>query len=125
MSSVPHSASSRIVYGKNDALFGSIEEQQGERSFGSILDAGTGLHSLRWIASLAPKGMMKFTAITADKTMQHNVQVEADALGLLDQGDILIGNWFDPQAPLELTEKYDTILADYLIGAMDGFSPYQ
>jgi hypothetical protein len=125
MSSIPHSASSRIVYGKNDALFGSIEEQQGERPFGSILDAGTGLHSLRWIASLPPKGMTKFTAITADKTMQHNVQVEADALGMLDQGEILIGNWFDPIAPLELTEKYDTILADYLIGAMDGFSPYE
>jgi hypothetical protein len=127
MSSIAHSAFSRLVHGKDDALFGSIEEQQGERPFGSILDAGTGLHSLRWMGTLKSKGMTNFTAITADKTMQRNVQVEADALGMLDQGEVIIGNWFDPQTPLDLqlTEKYDTIIADYLDGAMDGFSPYQ
>jgi 23S rRNA-/tRNA-specific pseudouridylate synthase len=47
--SVASSASSRLVRCKDDALSGSIEEQQGERPFGSSLDAGTGLHSLRWI----------------------------------------------------------------------------
>lgn len=126
MTTIASTAASRLVYGKDDALFGSLEERQGNLPFGSILDAGTGLHSLRWIATLHPKGMTKFTAITADKTMQHNVQVEADALGISNKGEILIGNWFDEATPLQLAdEQYDTILADYLIGAMDGFSPYR
>jgi hypothetical protein len=119
-------AKSRLVYGADDALFGSIEQQQGKVPFGSLLDAGTGMHSLRWIATLhdEERGMTKFTAITADKTMQQNVQREADALEISHLGNVIIGNWFG-ETPLELDESYDTILADYLIGAMDGFSPYK
>lgn len=128
------SAKSRLVYGKDDSLFGSIEEQQGDKPFGNVLDAGTGMHSLRWIATLGDKGMTGFTAITADETMQRNVQSEADALEISHMGKVIIGNWFG-QSPLDerLLEQtsdqqeppFDTILADYLIGAMDGFSPYQ
>ena len=117
-------AKSRLVFGKDDALFGFIEQQQGERPFGNVLDAGTGMHSLRWIATLGDKGITKFSAITADKSMQKNVQNEADALEVSHLGNILIGNWFG-NSPLQLNEQYDTILADYLIGAMDGFSPFQ
>ena len=117
-------AKDRLVFGKDDKLFGSIEEQQNGKPFGNVLDAGTGLHSLRWIATLGDKGMTKFSAITADKKMQRNVQREADNLGISQLGKILIGNWFG-ETPLQLNEQFDTILADYLIGAMDGFSPYQ
>ena len=127
--SCPPEAASRLVYGKNDALFGAIEKQQGDKPFGSFLDAGTGLHSLRWMGTLTDlsdgRSMTSFTAITADETMRRNVQDEANALGLAHRGDIMIGNWFHPHAPLQLEQRYDTILADYLIGAMDGFSPYQ
>lgn len=131
----PPEAVSRLVFGKNDALFGAIEKQQGDKPFGNFLDAGTGLHSLRWMATLsadpgmlpdASRAMTKFTAITADETMRRNVQDEANALGMAHKGEVIIGNWFHPHTPLQLDgEKYDTILADYLIGAMDGFSPYQ
>ena len=38
-------AKNRLVYGKNDALFGAIETQQGEQNFGNFLDAGTVLVS--------------------------------------------------------------------------------
>lgn len=114
---------SNLVFGKDDALFGAIERDQGDKPFGKLLDAGTGIHSLRWIATLEAKGMTDFTAITADATMQNNVQQEANQLGI--EGNIIMGNWFSENNPLELPEKYDTILADYLIGAMDGFSPYQ
>lgn len=45
-----------LVYGCDDLLFGHIEkmELQSPRrgDFGSFLDAGTGSHSLRWIASI-------------------------------------------------------------------------
>ena len=120
------SSSKRLVYGNNDVLFGSVEHQQQGRPFGDVLDAGTGLHSLRWIATLPSKGMESFCAITADETMRRNVQQEAEALGVAHLGTVLVGNWFDQDNPLELEgRKFDTILADYLIGAMDGFSPYQ
>jgi len=132
-SSSSNSARSRLVYGKDDSLFGSIEERQGDKPFGKVLDAGTGMHSLRWIATLEDKGMTEFTAITADVTMQRNVQTEAEALRVLHLGRVIIGNWFgnnplDEQLLFQNTDQeppYDTILADYLIGAMDGFSPYQ
>ena len=126
---ISSAASSRLVYGKDDMLFNCIEESQGSKSFGNVLDAGTGMHSLRWIATLtnerSGKGMTSFTAITADKTMQQNVLKEANELGISNIGNVIIGNWFG-STPLKLVENsYDVILADYLIGAMDGFSPYQ
>lgn len=116
----------RFVYGKDDALFGAIEKQQGNKPFGSLLDSGTGLHSLRWIATLfETKGLTDFTAVTADETMQTNCQRELDCLGVVTGAKLVKGNWFDEKHPLVLEQQYDVIMADYLIGAMDGFSPYQ
>lgn len=37
---------------------------------------------------------------------------------------LLVGNWMNDAFHNSLGE-YDTILADYLIGAVDGFSPYE
>lgn len=37
---------------------------------------------------------------------------------------LVVGNWMDDNFCSTLG-KYDTILADYLIGAVDGFSPYE
>lgn len=54
--------------------------------------------------------------------MKKNVQHEAFELDI--EGNIVMGNWFSETNPLELDEQYDTILADYLIGAMAGFSDY-
>ena len=126
-------AKQRLVYGKDDSLFGCIEEQQGDLPFGDFLDAGTGTHSMRWIATLHEKGMSSFYAITADATMKKRVELEAKTLGLYDddesaQEKVLMGNWF-PKTEGEAFDfqdaQFDTILADYLIGAMDGFSPYR
>jgi hypothetical protein len=90
----------RMVYGHDDALFGCIERQQGNRPFGRMLDAGTGLHSLRWIATLVGsgngKGLTSCIAVTADETMQRNCQKEVDALGVSDYVTVVIGNWFPP-----------------------------
>eukprot|EP00522_Entomoneis_paludosa_P018332 CAMPEP_0172453752 /NCGR_PEP_ID=MMETSP1065-20121228/10938_1 /TAXON_ID=265537 /ORGANISM="Amphiprora paludosa, Strain CCMP125" /LENGTH=286 /DNA_ID=CAMNT_0013205959 /DNA_START=144 /DNA_END=1004 /DNA_ORIENTATION=- len=119
------SAKNRFVYGKDDALFGSIERQQGDKPYGAVLDAGTGLHSLRWLGTLHAKGMERCVAVTADKNMQRNCQREVDALGVSNDFEVIIGNWFDEDDPLTMEEEqFDVILADYLIGAMDGFSPY-
>lgn len=157
----------KFAHRKGDALFGYIEECQVNSSpnacFGNFLDAGTGSHSLRWIASiihrerllaknaatsstsLAPLVSLKsFTAITADETMRLRVSEEAKELGI-DNSNIIIGNWnegvkVNNNGGVEFTSKdtlngnnksallegqtFDTILADYLVGAIDGFSPY-
>jgi hypothetical protein len=124
-------------------------------SFGDFLDAGTGSHSLRWVASIihrdrlllaakqskkaqsnngqqssstttaaaAPRVTMNsYTAITADESMRRRVHDEATELNITNYGDIIIGNWED--TALLAGNMYDTIIADYLIGAMDGFAPY-
>jgi len=128
----------KFVYGKDDALFGHIEEQQDGKPFGNVLDAGSGSHSLRWIATLEGKGMTSFTAVTADKNMQLRIMDEAQNLGVLvEENHIVVGNWFGTSNDTTTNEsfssssidlphdQYDTIIADYLIGAMDGFSPYR
>ncbi len=137
--------------------------------FGNFLDAGTGSHSLRWIASIIHRerllaknasngtsstssplvSLKSFTAITADESMRIRVSEEANALGI-DSSNIIIGNWNEgvsvnnTSGNVELTssssdattkdgnnktallegQTFDTILADYLVGAIDGFSPY-
>jgi len=153
---------SSLVLGSNDSLFRTIEESQisSARPFGTFLDAGTGSHSLRWIASLvhseerakrlgksgiavtkeekALLSVERFVAVTADKGMQKIVQEEAENMGLLlnhrdnrgqetEKGKVVVGNWAaEKGGDMEICagEKFDTILADYLVGAIDGFSPY-
>lgn len=115
-------SNAKFVYGKDDILFGHIEEQQSEKPWGKVLDAGTGAHSLRWLATLP---LDHLVAVTADATMQQNCQREVADLGMKDHANVIIGNWFDKTKPLEFEEnEFDMILCDYLIGAMDGFSPY-
>lgn len=101
-----------------DPLFATIERWNGERPWGRVLDAGTGRHSLEWILSLPT-------------TSWHGVTAGAPGEGELRRAvgermrpvDRLIsGNWLDP-AFLD-GQRYDTVLADYLLGAIDGFAPY-
>ena len=138
-----------------DKLFSYVEELQAEtgRPFGSILDSGTGSHSLRSIRSLVGRGKTsEWCAITADEQMRKKTQTEVDTWDLKG-GRIVVGNWAEgynsktnsfndsnlttlpiaPQPstvivnatpPVPPSKKFDTILADYLVGAMDGFSPY-
>lgn len=114
-----------ISQASNDALFQYIEQSQ-QGSFGHILDAGTGSHSLRWIASLFHKGkynndddgkavITQYTAITADEAMRQKVVEESRVLQIETYGNIHMGNWFT-DTELCQGKIYDCILADYLIG---------
>ena len=141
--------SGKVVFGSDDALFGCIERSQrgSGRPFGTFLDSGTGTHSLRWIASLVknegidpsdPMYVSSFCAVTADENMRRNVQSTVETLAIEDKGEVVIGNWAegyngkDSLGDGEIIEgrylckgdMFDTILCDYLVGAMDGFSPY-
>ncbi len=101
-----------------DALFKHIELLQGARPWGRVLDAGTGSASLRWITGL---NTMSWTAVTADPQRARKLGNEFSD-SQRDSDRILAGNWSDPL--LLGGEIFDVVLADYLIGSMDRFSPY-
>lgn len=100
------------------ALFRYIEALHGERPWGSVLDAGTGTNSLGWISSLRTE---RWTAVTGADG--HAIQVRDAVEGVRRPQDrVILGNWADPA--LLAGERYDTVLADYLLGAVEGFAPY-
>lgn len=105
-----------------DALFSCIERIHGNRQWGRFLDAGTGLHSLKWIQALK---VTSWTAITADQNMKNTIlKDDGVCKAMRDHDQLVVGNWMDDTFTGSLGQ-FDTILADYLIGAVDGFSPYE
>jgi len=100
------------------ALFRHIEALQGELPWGAVLDAGTGTNSIRWVTSIATE---RWVAVSG--AVGHAAQVRDVAEPVRRAQDrIIVGNWADPQ--LLAGERFDTVLADYLIGAVEGFAPY-
>lgn len=103
---------------KEGALFSIIETLQGGKPFGSVLDAGTGPRSLRWLQTQETD---RWTAVTGDPRMQRRVQrIIGDGQRAGDR--LVLGNWADPD--LLAGEQYDTVLADQLLGAIEGFAPF-
>lgn len=103
---------------KPSALFGYIEALQGKKPWGSLLDAGTGTNSISWIASLPTE---RWTAVTGAEGHAIQVRDVADTVRR-PQDRIILGNWADTE--LLAGERYETVLADYLLGAVEGFAPY-
>ena len=99
-----------------DSLFTQVEQWHGTQSWGKFLDAGTGKHSLKWITTLQTDSV---TAITGDIYRAKKLQKE---FNLRPQDLIVSGNWTDGN--LLPGKKFDVVLADYLLGAIDGFAPY-
>ena len=113
-------------------------------NFGHFLDAGTGTTSIRWLSSMIHRGgdeddvsVESYTAITADHEMHQKVINMTTQQGIHEKGEVIIGNWIDgvrKDGTLNTRKNnyllhgkegnFDTILVDYLIGAMDRFSPY-
>lgn len=102
----------------SDSLFGYIEQQHGSQPWGHVLDAGTGDHSLRWIQSLPSTA---WTAVTVDRSRYDKMLPDFRAhMRVSDR--ILLGNWTDEQ--FLVNEQFDVVLADYLVGALDVFTPF-
>ena len=100
------------------SLYDVVADMQGDLPWGSFLDAGTGQGSMSWLLSLQTT---RWTAITGARNMAAQVERSVgDRLRTQDR--IVVGNWMDEA--LLADETYDTVLADYLVGAMDGFAPY-
>lgn len=106
----------------SDILFGSIEKMNQGMSWGRFLDAGTGVHSLKWIQTLSTDS---YTAITADEGMRQTILNESSVKSLRVCDSLIVGNWMDEDGLCSTIGQFDTILADYLIGAVDGFSPFE
>ena len=109
-----------------DPLFRRIEDVHEDlrKPYGRILDAGTGGHSLKWLATLPNEAVDCITAVTADATSGEG-KGASDKQALLNtsRGDALVeGSWCSGKAPEG--DAFDTVLCDYLIGSMDGFTPF-
>ena len=70
-------------------LFARIEEMQGQGSWGTVLDAGTGQHSMDWLLGLNTDSV---AAITADEQMRQTVLSKVKALRK-DVDRVIIGDW--------------------------------
>lgn len=101
-----------------DSLFSYIETLQGDRPWGRVLDAGLGDHSLNWIRSLTTDG---WTGVTVDDFRMLNLVPKIEKT-MRDADSLVLGDWRDEN--LLEGEQFDVVLVDYLIGAIDAFTPY-
>jgi len=86
--------------------------------WGRVLDAGSGVISLRWLLGQKTRS---WTAVSADAHLHAALQRTAGARKRA-QDRIVLGNWVDEK--LLRGQTFDTVLVDYLIGALEGFAPY-
>ena len=99
-------------------LFDVIERIQGDVPWGSVLDAGTGTQSARWIASLTST---RWTAVSADAGhLAETRDAVSSKIRAVDR--LIVGNWSD--ANFLANDVFDTVLAEYLLGAIEGYAPY-
>lgn len=114
----------KVTSPTKDPLFRAIEKihEKEDKRFGVVLDAGTGGHSLRWLSNLPE--IDRIVAVSADLSSGEGKGAAGETLNA-DRGDVLVqGSWcVDGRRPKDV-EPCDTILADYLIGSMDGFTPF-
>lgn len=100
------------------ALFRHVEALQGEAAWGDLLDAGTGVNSALWSTALPARS---WTGVSVSSA--HLAQVRRRLAEVSRAGHrLVLGDWTDPA--LLAGERFDTVLADYLVGAIEGFSPY-
>ncbi len=100
------------------SLYDLMTELHGTLPWGSVLDAGAGPASLRWILQ---QPTQRWTAVAGTSQTAEKVRTVAGRqIRAADR--IIVGSWLD--ATLLHGETYDTVLADYLLGAIEGFAPY-
>ena len=111
---------------EEDCLFAKISEWEQEITKGnvqdrSILDAGTGVHSLQWISSMPCKN---WAAVSASEEMTSRVRQHPLIASNMREGkdEVVLGHWGDPH--LLEGQEFDVVIADYLIGSIDGFEPF-
>ncbi|MEO1305590.1 MAG: class I SAM-dependent methyltransferase [Pseudomonadota bacterium] len=99
-------------------LFAHIEKEQADQPWGSFLDAGSGVQSIKWVMQLPTE---QWTAVTGAPQDARVIEQTTDG-HRRSQDRVVLGNW--AKSDLLKGERYDTVLADYLLGAVEGFAPY-
>ncbi|EEY53180.1 uncharacterized protein PITG_06813 [Phytophthora infestans T30-4] len=115
---------------KTDSLFRWIEEREHHDSsispWGRVLDAGTGRHSLSWLLHGGVSSLIEeVVAVTGEKPLANDLSAEYDPSKTPHATPFKVhaGNW--QNATFLSNEKpFDIIIADYLVGAIEGFAPY-
>ncbi|KAE8901670.1 hypothetical protein PF005_g15752 [Phytophthora fragariae] len=117
---------------KTDSLFRWVEEREREEleatnsSWGRVLDAGTGRHSLSWLLRGESSSLIsEVVAVTGEKLLANELATEfaPSATPHATPLKVHAGNW--QNAKFLANEKpFDVIIADYLVGAIEGFAPY-
>jgi len=100
------------------SLYDVVAAWQGELPWGRVLDAGSGAASLSWILR---QETTAWTAVTADTGMYATMQQVSQGQMRADDA-LVLGNWMDDK--LLQGARFDTVLVDYLVGAIEGFAPY-
>ncbi|MCH2189614.1 MAG: class I SAM-dependent methyltransferase [Gammaproteobacteria bacterium] len=103
---------------KGSLLFRTIEEEQGNLPWGNVLDAGAGVNSIEWLAGLTTDSITGVTGSKVEKRIMLNQHPDI----LRKQDTITVGNWSD--VDFMSNQRFDTVIADYLLGAIDGFAPF-
>lgn len=106
------------IAGPAHGLLDAVAHIQGTDPWGDVLDAGTGVQSIRWLAGLPTR---RWTAVSAD-TGHLDESRKAVASAIRPQDRTLLGNWADPS--FLAGEAFETVLAEYLLGAVEGYAPY-
>ena len=90
----------------------------GRKPWGRFLDGGAGVNSALGSTGLASERWVRVTGSAA-----HARQVEGEVGSRLrPESQLILGNWTDET--LLVGQRFDTVPADYLLGAVEGFSPY-
>jgi len=88
------------------------------KSWGRVLDAGTGTSSMKFLTSLETEEITAITNSDLIKTMLHKFDIR-------DQDTIIHGDWTKIKSFPDLKGKvFDVVLADYLVGSMEFNSPF-
>ncbi|TYZ66033.1 hypothetical protein PybrP1_009049 [[Pythium] brassicae (nom. inval.)] len=116
--------------GKTDGLFSWIEEREAAQPqpWGRVLDAGTGRHSLAWLLGLAaraPGSVTVVAAVTGERSLADALSKEFAGHAAGVPLRVHAGNWVDDAFLCEEeATKFDVVIADYLVGAIEGFAPF-
>lgn len=101
------------------SLWDHMRINQFSQNWASVLDAGTGEQSLSW---LVEQESLCWTAVTACPRRLTGLRRKFSKK-MRPRDRLVMGTWSDPH--LLSGETYDTVIAQYLLGAVERFDPYQ
>lgn len=109
----------------SDILFSTVEKMHGSRLWGKFLDAGTGLHSIKWVQTLPTTS---WTAITADNYMRTQMVSDSSVSSKLRPVDqLIVGNWMNDgfNRLVLITILHCTCITEFLLICLHLLAPLE